>query len=70
MNNEKTTLVQMLNEDPATCPRCGSRTDFKELPEGRQFHECLNSDCQYEFIGMFEPEEKQPLNKSLRSDER
>ena len=37
------------NEDqPITCPKCGSRTDFIELADDKQQHQCLS--CKYEFF--------------------
>lgn len=42
-----------MNENPATCPKCGSRTDGREVTEGGKFaysvETCLNMDCQYTF---------------------
>lgn len=29
-------------EQPETCRKCGSRTDFEDLPDGTQLHQCLN----------------------------
>jgi hypothetical protein len=45
--------VQILdNEQPTVCPKCGSRTEFDELTDGRQHHTCLA--CSYEFLGEFD----------------
>ncbi|MDE3021393.1 MAG: hypothetical protein KGI54_05990 [Pseudomonadota bacterium] len=46
--------IYLFDEEIMTCPRCSSRTDFRELEHGRQFHCCLNSSCGFEFIA--EPE--------------
>lgn len=49
--------VYLYGADPVTCPRCGSRTDFREMEEsdGRQQHVCLNRVCRFDFIA--EPED-------------
>jgi len=39
-----------LNNQPITCGLCGTRTDFKEVSDVMQLHECLNSNCGYKFI--------------------
>lgn len=47
------------NDQPTTCPKCGARTDFKEIIRKNQeiqIHICLNPECQYKFIGEFEEE--------------
>jgi hypothetical protein len=43
------TPVYLIGDEVMTCPRCGSRTEFDELPNGRQRHYCLFSSCGYEF---------------------
>ena len=40
----------ILNDQPTTCGLCGARTDFVEINDGLQIHECLNLDCCYKFI--------------------
>ena len=40
----------ILNEQPTTCGLCGARTDFEEINNMMQLHECLNPDCGYKFI--------------------
>lgn len=45
------------NDQPTSCPKCGSRTDFKEETFNNrliQIHKCLNKKCAKEFIGEFE----------------
>jgi len=39
-------------EEPTTCPECGARTDFKELPLPNEvlLHKCLNVDCNFRFL--------------------
>lgn len=39
------------SDQPTTCPKCGTRTDFKELTATTQRHECLNPKCKFTFIG-------------------
>ena len=36
------------NEQPVTCPRCGSRTAFDQIDPKTQHHRCLG--CIYEFL--------------------
>jgi len=40
------------DEQPTTCPACGSRTEFIEITSQRQVHRCL--DCGFSFVGVFE----------------
>lgn len=44
------------NDQPTTCPQCGSRTEFFQvgLDTSRQKHRCLDGDCGYEFHLDFE----------------
>ena len=44
----------ILNDQPMTCGLCGARTDFAEINDGMQIHECLNLDCRYKFITEYE----------------
>lgn len=46
----------ILGDQPATCGICGARTEFDELSDGIQIHQCLNSDCLYKFVGEFDEE--------------
>ena len=44
--------IYILDQDqPATCPKCGARTDFAELGD-YQVHTC--KECGYSFVGEFE----------------
>jgi hypothetical protein len=40
------------DDQPTTCPECGARTDFQELPIKNEviLHECLNEDCKMRFL--------------------
>ena len=40
----------IINDQPTTCGLCGTRTDFEEINNMLQLHECLNPDCGYKFI--------------------
>jgi len=46
--------VYVFNDQPVTCPHCGSRTeilwDFYLLPEKTQVHQCLSQNCKEEFV--------------------
>jgi len=39
------TTYTLDEEQPMTCPSCGSRTDFVEMAYGKQRHNCLNASC-------------------------
>ena len=32
--------VFSMTDQPETCPECGCRTEFVEIPKGRQIHAC------------------------------
>ena len=62
-------------EQPATCPRCGARTNFEELEdtcEGQplQMHICLNRECCYLFVGSFDPEQVKELKTQNDEEEK
>lgn len=38
------------DDQPVTCPSCGSRTDFIDLGKGMQNHECLDPNCKKKFL--------------------
>jgi hypothetical protein len=40
-------------EQPATCPKCGARTDWSDMLDGSQLHQCLDEICGFVFIGEF-----------------
>ena len=40
----------ILTDQPTTCGICCARTDFEEINDKLQLHQCLNSDCGYKFI--------------------
>jgi len=46
--------VYSFSDQPATCPKCGSRTeitlDFFSIPEQTQHHVCLSDKCNFEFV--------------------
>lgn len=39
----------LLSDQPTTCPKCGSRTEFQNVLDV-QVHKCFNSSCGYEFL--------------------
>lgn len=43
-------ILYILGEDPMTCPKCGARTDFEELPSGLQEHSCKDKHCGFVFF--------------------
>ena len=58
MENELETFY-LDDDQPTTCPHCGSRTDFQDAPgtpEQPQHHKCLDGKCGFQFKGEFEPE--------------
>ena len=46
------------NDQPATCPYCGARTEFEDYHNADlgdyQLHHCVNNNCINNFIGVFE----------------
>ena len=48
--NDHNLDIFILNEQPTTCSNCGASTDFEDVTEKVQLHECLNPDCGYQFI--------------------
>ena len=46
------------NDQPITCPKCGSRTDFFEEKDSdgeyTEIHQCLNESCGYQFNMYYE----------------
>lgn len=45
--------IYLISDQPTTCPKCGSRTDFivsKSHKVNTQIHICLNKYCSFEFI--------------------
>ncbi len=52
MQNELDTFL--MTDQPATCPKCGARTDFQEVSKDEaigviQIHQCFDKKCQYKF---------------------
>lgn len=48
MPRKKELDTYLMGDQPATCPKCGRRTEFVDLPRGRQKHTCPG--CRYKFI--------------------
>ena len=42
--------IYLMNDQPTECGLCGARTDFKNIEDKIQLHQCLNSNCGYKFI--------------------
>jgi len=40
--------VFTMTDQPETCPMCGARTEFLEMPTRKQVHVCLN--CKEVFV--------------------
>jgi hypothetical protein len=58
----------LINDQPMTCPKCGTRTDFfvqisPVSNEYAEIHKCLSKECQFEFVAEcdenFENEEEE-----------
>jgi len=51
---ETISVFYIMNDQPATCPLCGSRSDITyevpNSPDCEQYHRCLNPKCQFEFV--------------------
>ena len=50
--HELDTYVNGDNDQPTTCPMCSCRTDYIEVAEDKEQHQCLG--CGYEFFLDFE----------------
>ncbi len=50
--------VYIFNDQPTTCPKCGSMTDITldlfQTKDKIQINKCLNMNCRYEFIMKFD----------------
>ena len=42
--------VYSMTDQPETCRKCDSRTDFIEIDETKQQHQCLSESCKYEYF--------------------
>ena len=47
--------VYIGDDQPTTCPKCGSRTEFIEVDDMKQQHKC--NSCEFEFFLEFEDED-------------
>lgn len=47
LNGELETYMNGDNDQPTTCPKCGSRTEFIDLSENKQQHKCYG--CNFVF---------------------
>ena len=52
VNAEDTLDWYILGDQPTTCGLCGARTSFNEEKDGTQNHQCLNRNCNYQFIAV------------------
>lgn len=55
--------VFVMTEDIPTCPDCGARTNWDDLPNGRQHHKCQR--CGKEFL-MAPAEEDEPDEVTIK----
>ena len=39
--------IFIMTDQPETCRRCGTRTDFEDLSNSRQLHRCINCHFTY-----------------------
>lgn len=56
--------ILMLNDQPVTCPHCGSRTGWTDLDNGKQLHHCLNMKCAVWFRAEEDPEREKDTGLS------
>ena len=43
-------IYYLMGDQPTTCGICGARTEFEEIGDTLQSHQCLNPACGYEFF--------------------
>ena len=51
---DETLDCYLMNDQPVTCPKCGSRTEFEEFltvenTSVSQIHQCIDTDCLFKF---------------------
>jgi hypothetical protein len=50
---------RLVSDTCVTCPLCGSRTEFSDIPDtNAQDHHCLDLNCGFAFIGLFDDNSK------------
>lgn len=54
------------SDQPSTCPKCGTRTDFEDHDSGKQHHKCPNPKCGYEFHGEFDEAEGDYMDRKKK----
>lgn len=50
--------IFLSSDQPATCPKCGNRTEIVNETDFSQQHTCLSIECNFQFILEFCNEEK------------
>ncbi len=50
--SNKTLDYYIFSDQPMTCGKCGSKTDFYDLNDELQKHQCLNLDCEHQFLAI------------------
>ena len=50
--------IFLSSDQPATCPKCGNRTEIVNEIDFSQQHTCLSIECNFQFILEFCNEEK------------
>jgi len=54
-------MVYIYSEQPATCPKCGARTEItwesNKAPEYTSHHRCMFPFCEFEFVMEADDEE-------------
>ncbi|MEN2414240.1 hypothetical protein [Flavobacterium mesophilum] len=46
--------IFLSSDQPATCPKCGNRTEILKEFKLSQKHTCLSKECNFEFILEFD----------------
>ena len=63
--------VFIYTDQPTTCPKCGSRTDFildlSHTVEQTQIHQCLDDSCKFEFVMQKGGEEEDQILLEVQS---
>jgi len=55
--------IYILNDQPTTCGICAARTEFEDITDEIQLHQCLSPDCGYQFLAEKDEEIRDGTNE-------